>query len=288
MAVIERSLVPQSSHSAIDSILKGLKLCSRRIQQALSSHSDELLLLHRIYYKSKNQHRVSLFWRRLGEVRRYSVNLEKSNIVSIIEPLRASFFGPDAINNPKLLKGSWTHVPSRESVEDVSRRLNACHQLLEKMQDRLLAAYRSFTLAMQTGAFIQLLLVLAAITSRIRIIALEIKGALEEVGSSLQRFLRLDFQLDMPPVEESAQSSEGLSSLSQDSVFPGDNTPDDAKNMAALEATSHQAIARVVVHRKEQETKVKVTDIPQHQSKQKTRDTKKPKDEIDAIFSAIK
>lgn len=95
-SLVPRALVPYAFHSAIDALLKDLKICSRRIHHALVTHADELQLLRRVYYKNKNQHRGSLFWRRLVEMRRYSERLDKANLFSTLEEIRASFFGPEA------------------------------------------------------------------------------------------------------------------------------------------------------------------------------------------------
>src|SRR6266550_2545940 len=95
-SLVPRALVPHAFHSAIDAILKDLKICSRRIHHALNTHTDELQLLHRVYYKNKNQHRGALFWRRLVEMHRYSERLDKAKVLSALEEIRASFFGPEA------------------------------------------------------------------------------------------------------------------------------------------------------------------------------------------------
>jgi len=49
----------------------------------------------------------------------------------------------------------------------VAERLTACLTLVSKFHERLLEIYGSFKLAMQSGAFIQLILTLAAIAARI-------------------------------------------------------------------------------------------------------------------------
>ena len=95
-SLVPRALVPHALHTTINAILKDLKICSRRIQHALDSHADEVQLLNRVYYKSKNQHRGALFWRRLEEMRRYSERLDKAIILSTLDEMRTSFFGPEA------------------------------------------------------------------------------------------------------------------------------------------------------------------------------------------------
>ena len=55
-----------------------------------------------------------------------------------------------------------------------------------------LMLFRSFTLGMQSGAFVQLLVVLAGMASRIRMLCIDLDEALCMVSSSLKQFLSLD------------------------------------------------------------------------------------------------
>ena len=50
-----------------------------RALASLSSHlSTELLLLARIHYKNQSQHRLSLFWRRVDEMKRLGDKVQAS------------------------------------------------------------------------------------------------------------------------------------------------------------------------------------------------------------------
>ena len=91
----ERSSLPQSHHSRVDATLKDLKLLSKRLHSALSSYESELKVLERIYYKSKNQHRSALFWRRITETRRYGRRIQQINLRLFVDGLRMSFFRED-------------------------------------------------------------------------------------------------------------------------------------------------------------------------------------------------
>ncbi|KII88572.1 hypothetical protein PLICRDRAFT_110740 [Plicaturopsis crispa FD-325 SS-3] len=129
-----RSSLDPSSYAPIDSILKNLKTCSRRLQTALSAHRDEMQILERLHYKGKNQHRSALFWRRVTEIRRYGMRLHGVGLYGILETLRASFFGVSSAQNQKALKGSWTHVPNSRYVEFAIERLHACTSLVSKVR----------------------------------------------------------------------------------------------------------------------------------------------------------
>ncbi|KAJ6547518.1 hypothetical protein B0H19DRAFT_953189 [Mycena capillaripes] len=176
-------------HPHIDAALKQLKSCARSLQPILSTFSDELQILHRLYYKGKNQHRSALFWRRAAEMRRYGDRVEELSLSSLVDSLRYSFFGEDVQQTTKLLKASWTHYPDTPYVSFVLERVAASISLVQKMQERLAHAYQSFSLAMQTGAFIQLILTLAGIASRMSTLVSEISQVLELIQDAVRGIL---------------------------------------------------------------------------------------------------
>jgi hypothetical protein len=91
---VKASLDP-TLHPNIDAALKDLKTCARSLQPILSMLSDELQILHRVYYKGKNQHRPALFWRRVSEIRRYGERVEELCLSTLVDSLRYSFFDQD-------------------------------------------------------------------------------------------------------------------------------------------------------------------------------------------------
>ncbi|KAJ7452469.1 hypothetical protein B0H11DRAFT_2073568 [Mycena galericulata] len=176
-------------HASIDAALKDLKTCARRLQPVLATFSEELQILHRLYYKGKNQHRPALFWRRVAEMRRYADRVEELSLLSLVDYLRYSFFGEELQQNSKLLKGSWTHYPNPSSVSFLLERIRGSLMLIHKMHGRLAHAYQSFVLAMQTGAFIQLILTLAGIASRMSSLAAELSEVLRLTWDAVNRIL---------------------------------------------------------------------------------------------------
>ncbi|OAX44608.1 hypothetical protein K503DRAFT_728834 [Rhizopogon vinicolor AM-OR11-026] len=155
-----------SLHSTVDGILKDLKAYSRRLQAALVSYQDEIHVLERLYYKSKNQHRMALFFKRVSEIRRHGWRLLEVNISEHMQLLRASFYGATVVQSEKMMRGSWNHVPSQSYVSFIAERLRACSVLILRMSERVQEVYHHFALAMQTGAFIQLIVLFAGISSR--------------------------------------------------------------------------------------------------------------------------
>ncbi|GLB34994.1 putative protein with domain of unknown function (DUF4477) [Lyophyllum shimeji] len=183
-----RSSLNSSHHGSIDAVLKDLKNCSRRLHVALDAFRNEYHLLERLYYKGKNQHRLALFWRRVVEIRRFCRRLDGLHVDQIADTLRSSFFAAEAApSNSKMMRGSWTHIPELAPVDLASQRCSACCALLEKMQEKLLDSYRSFNLAMQSGAFLQLILTLAAIASRMRAVGEELQEVLQATQDIARR-----------------------------------------------------------------------------------------------------
>jgi len=158
-----RSSIPQEKQSDVDVILKGLKTCSTRLRASMSSFADEFHLLERVYYKSKNQHLSSIFFKRVSDVRRYGYRLSGLQLPELVAELRAAFFGT---NSKKLLKGAWNQCPDVPFVKHIALRLGASVKLLNHMKERIDSAYRHLALAMQSGAFVQLILLLVGMTSR--------------------------------------------------------------------------------------------------------------------------
>ncbi|KAJ7063261.1 hypothetical protein C8F01DRAFT_1022721 [Mycena amicta] len=173
----------------VDAALKQAKASSRALQLLLASFDDELLVLHRLFYRSNNQHRTALFWRRVSEIRRYAERLEALSLLTLLDSLRFSFFDPDQQQSSKLLKGSWTHYPDKTFVSFVIQRLQGSRTLVRKMHERLAHAYRTFSLAIQTGAFAQLLLALCGITSRMSTLVSELADILQQSIETIQTYL---------------------------------------------------------------------------------------------------
>ncbi|KAF9264719.1 hypothetical protein L218DRAFT_199493 [Marasmius fiardii PR-910] len=135
----ERTSLPLPHHSKVDSILKDLKSLSKRLHTTLSGYETELKVLERIYYKSKNQHRSALFWRRVIETRRYGRRIEQIELGDFVNTLRMSFYRED---NLKLLKSSWTHFPDKTFVLHSIDECSLFLKLLDEAHARLQETYR--------------------------------------------------------------------------------------------------------------------------------------------------
>lgn len=128
------------------------------------------------------------------------------------------------VPSPKVLKGSWTHYPDAKLVSHTIERLSGCSVLLQKVREhgypfvgnilnckhlqmceRLQEAYRYrlfelseeshvivsryFSLAMQSGAFLQLILTFVAITSRLSTLVSELQENIRRACQLADRIL---------------------------------------------------------------------------------------------------
>ncbi|KAJ3998192.1 hypothetical protein F5050DRAFT_1567687 [Lentinula boryana] len=131
----ERGFLPRNRHATVDSVLKDLKLYSRRLSTMTTALAEETQILDRLYYKNKNQHRASLFIRRLNELRRYSRRTEEFQICNFVNDLRQSFFGPRGLPRfirQKQMKGAWSHYPDEQYVSKVKEQSSCFLSLLRK------------------------------------------------------------------------------------------------------------------------------------------------------------
>ena len=97
LSPLPRDSIDPSFHLSLDSVLKDLKSCSRRLESIFSAYRDELQILERLFYKGKNQHRSALFWKRAAEMKRYGERLDTLGFPDMFALLRSSFYGATSI-----------------------------------------------------------------------------------------------------------------------------------------------------------------------------------------------
>ncbi|KAI0798076.1 hypothetical protein C8Q75DRAFT_740568 [Abortiporus biennis] len=213
---IQRSLLPKTTHPTVDSVLKDLKICTRRLQATMNLLQTEYQLLERLYYKGNNQHRSALFWRRIVEMRRYGNRLARLDISSTMDCFRSSFWG-DTTAKQSVYKGAWTHIPSSKMTKDALQKTKICATLLDSMNQSLVRTYEQLHLNMQTGAFLQLILTLSAITSRISALVLELRPILNDFLSLCCRTL----DVVNAPTASSPEAPQSLDNISTAVISEG-------------------------------------------------------------------
>ncbi|KZP24851.1 hypothetical protein FIBSPDRAFT_821679 [Athelia psychrophila] len=245
------SFVPRDSldplHSgSIDAALKELRSGSRRLKAACSVFHDELKILERLYYKGKNQHRTSLFWKRAVELKRLCERLDGMNAFDMVEQLRCSFWGLAVRTNSKSLRGPWSHVPDTPSIVFILERLAACMALISKFNERAISISRSFKLAMQSGAFIQLVLTLLAICARMTALLPELQDSLQVSWAACHIVLQIldhDISKTIEPMKDSATGPDlvELNANSAQAVeFHDDNQDEDTGSFVPRPSAAHE------------------------------------------------
>lgn len=93
---VPRDAFPYASLATVDGALKALRVASKRVNAAASSHELELAILVRLHYKNKNQHRGALFWRKVEEVKKFAVRLHALDLPALLDQTRLAFHAPEA------------------------------------------------------------------------------------------------------------------------------------------------------------------------------------------------
>lgn len=75
----------------ITQLLKQLKSGYKNVRSSQKQLFAEMHILERVYYKGKNQHGLSLFWRSVVSVRRMSGRIYETNVPRLLEILGGMF-----------------------------------------------------------------------------------------------------------------------------------------------------------------------------------------------------
>ncbi|CAE6517692.1 unnamed protein product [Rhizoctonia solani] len=155
---------------AITQLLKQLKSGNKNARSSQKLLFAEMHVLERVYYKGKNQHGLSLFWRSVVSVRRMSKRIYETNLPGLLETL-GGMFHEEPFEGQKVFSGAWTRVPPSANVAQILERLLDIEVLLKSAVVSFQKAYRAFCLAMPNTAFLQLTIVLVSIVSRTSAVA---------------------------------------------------------------------------------------------------------------------
>ncbi|KAI9508268.1 hypothetical protein F5148DRAFT_1284210 [Russula earlei] len=197
-----RDSLDSSKYPSIDVFLKALKRHSRTLDALFAQHAAELAVLERLHYINNNQHRPALFWQRVVEAQRYSRRLRSLDVLPLVDGFRRSFYGDMTDTSSKLPKGAWTHHPPAPSLKSFLARLRTCIALLDKTCARMRGIYHILTLAMRSGAFLQVVVTLTAIVARLAHLSSVICRALSTLHAECQHLLS-----NLHPTEASHNSA---------------------------------------------------------------------------------
>lgn len=150
----------------------------------------------------------------MAETRRYGSRLTEMNLVQLIDDMQYSFFDTNTDNAKKALKGAWAYYPDAQFVSYMRIRLELISNLASKTHARLSQAYSSLSLAMQSGAFIQYIVLLVAIVSRMNILTVELLAGIQHASSTVRRLH--DTLENLAPPTSPEVVSQGLDIVSTD------------------------------------------------------------------------
>ncbi|KAG9097969.1 hypothetical protein FRC06_006958 [Ceratobasidium sp. 370] len=224
--------IPSVSH-----LLKALKTSNKHVRANQKLLLTELHLLERVYYKGKNQHGLSLFWRSVVSTRRMASRIYEVNAPRLLEIL-ASMFHEEAFEGAKVFSGTWTRIPPPENIAKILERLSEVATLLESANEAFLKAYRyssgsavaggtflkqqrAFCLFMPTTAFLQLTIVLMGMVSRINALASNLLDTLTQV---IPRVYAVFEALEPPKPLHRRISKLSKTFLATSSVHPTDSS----------------------------------------------------------------
>ncbi|CAE6421636.1 unnamed protein product [Rhizoctonia solani] len=155
---------------AVAQLLKQLKSGHKNARNSQKLLFTEMHLLERVYYKGKNQHGLSLFWRSVVSVRRMSARVYETNLPGLLEVL-GSMFHEEPFGGQKVFSGAWTRIPPVSSIAQIMQRILDIGMLLQAAIGAFQKAYRAFCLALPNTAFLQLTIVLMSIVSRASVVS---------------------------------------------------------------------------------------------------------------------
>ncbi|KAJ1822224.1 hypothetical protein LPJ56_000925 [Coemansia sp. RSA 2599] len=138
---------------------KSLKLLRRHSQVFMGPElPHDKQLLYRIFYRNKNQHRGSLYFRRIYELRRALRILDTVKLPEMLNQLLLSF---GAENDQP-----WTALPCRVHVVQVARRLAEINDLVEKLAEISAVAFAFMQTQVRQTLFMPFSLVIQGLVAR--------------------------------------------------------------------------------------------------------------------------
>ncbi|CAE6465355.1 unnamed protein product [Rhizoctonia solani] len=205
---------------AATQLLKQLKYAHKNGRASQKLLFTEMHLLERVYYKGKNQHGLSLFWKSVVSVRRISTRIYETNLPGLLEAL-GGMFHEEPFEGQKVFSGAWTRVPPPATVAQILERLLDIGILLKSAITSFQKAYRAFCSAMSNTAFLQLMIVLVSIVSRASAVA----STLLDITLSITPYIYAVFETLEPPKSLLNKISKRLknsrsSSTAKDSIEP--------------------------------------------------------------------
>lgn len=180
---LEQALV-----TSVDACLKELRKIIRKLSTTFEAHAVEVAIIQRIVYKSRNQHKNSLFWRNLTETRRMAARVEEVAIGSLIDSFRSTFYS-EATGKSTWKNAPWTQIPDKGMLQYVLNRVEALSSLYVKAIEAYQRAYRAYERFANTTSFLPLTLSLLGICARLSLLTTDLQHASVHIWENIHQLL---------------------------------------------------------------------------------------------------
>ncbi|CAG8535435.1 8572_t:CDS:2 [Ambispora gerdemannii] len=127
---------------------------------------EEFLVLERLFYKNKNQHQKSFYFRRVAETRRILQRLKELDLGQLLTELVHLFYGQKS----KKAKGQWEFIPSREKIFYALDRLAGGAILMNKALNAYFDTFCEFHILLSRMEFMTLSLAMLSLLARLYIL----------------------------------------------------------------------------------------------------------------------
>ncbi|KAF9201404.1 hypothetical protein BGZ49_008356 [Haplosporangium sp. Z 27] len=132
---------------------------------------DECVILDRIYYKNKSQHRQAGYFKRLCECRRIVSRFRELDIAGLVDELVKKFYSGNSLKTVAGSKTQWNSIPFRSTVAFTMTRIIGAILLLRKLQSTVHETYGAFYQLMSKTQFMPLALTAIGLCSRLSLIS---------------------------------------------------------------------------------------------------------------------
>ncbi|CAG8633651.1 5377_t:CDS:2 [Funneliformis caledonium] len=128
---------------------------------------DEANILERLYYKNKNQHQRSIYFRKIVEIRRMLKRIKEMEINVLMSEFLGNFYSTKISGKAQ---NTWDQVPSQEMVVFVMNRLICVAFLMNKALGTFIDTFDTFNALLRQTEFMSFALTCLAILARLNIL----------------------------------------------------------------------------------------------------------------------
>ncbi|KAF9990640.1 hypothetical protein BGZ75_000838 [Mortierella antarctica] len=183
---------------------------------------SECLILERMHYKNKSQHRLAGYFQRLCECRRLSSRMKELDIAGLMDELAKKFFSEKSLRTITSVNNQWDSIPYRSAVAFTMTRIIGAILLLKKLQCALHETYGAFYQLMSKTQFMPFALVAIGMCSRLSLISSAWTNELLDCYRLLETWIKTFPKEEGLPMEVDYESRlpESVDSLLLSTVVP--------------------------------------------------------------------